>query len=166
MGWTDSKNSRGKWSAFSSCNFTSFDFQKQQISFQVMLVLCQLHSSCSCADITNQLQERDCSLHCSYLIKGMLSNELSFLAYTYAGEPPSCSFGFNSHGLVKVFSFNKNLNETDGLYLIWYSKQSEKRNLNHILYLTPHTLFFFFFKLKKRKEKNLHLSNTQSLFWF
>ncbi|KAK7853739.1 hypothetical protein CFP56_034802 [Quercus suber] len=35
----------------------------------------------------------------TYLIKGMLSNELSFIAYTYAGEPPSCSFGFNSHGL-------------------------------------------------------------------
>nr|POE91993.1 hypothetical protein CFP56_32633 [Quercus suber] len=50
----------------------------------------------------------------TYLIKGMLSNELSFIAYTYAGEPPSCSFGFNSHGLVKAFSFNKNLNETDG----------------------------------------------------
>uniref|UniRef100_A0A7N2QYY1 Uncharacterized protein n=1 Tax=Quercus lobata TaxID=97700 RepID=A0A7N2QYY1_QUELO len=30
----------------------------------------------------------------TYLIKGMLSNELSFIAYTCAGEPPSCSFGF------------------------------------------------------------------------
>nr|POE91992.1 hypothetical protein CFP56_32632 [Quercus suber] len=34
-----------------------------------------------------------------YLIKGMLSKELSFIAYTYAGELPSCAFGFNSHGL-------------------------------------------------------------------
>ncbi|KAL4651499.1 hypothetical protein ACB092_01G163900 [Castanea dentata] len=36
----------------------------------------------------------------TYLIKGMLSNELSFIAYTYAGELPSCAFGFNSHGLA------------------------------------------------------------------
>lgn len=37
---------------------------------------------------------------CSYLIKGWLSNGVSFTAYTYAGELPSCAFGFNSHGLV------------------------------------------------------------------
>ena len=55
---------------------------------------------------------------CSYLIKGMLSNELYFIAYTYAGELPSCAFGFNSHGLVKNFSFIKNLYETDMLYAI------------------------------------------------
>ncbi|OMP11625.1 Peptidase C45, acyl-coenzyme A:6-aminopenicillanic acid acyl-transferase [Corchorus capsularis] len=35
-----------------------------------------------------------------YLIKGKLSNGLSFLAYTYAGELPSCAFGFNSNGLA------------------------------------------------------------------
>ncbi|KAE8683865.1 Detected protein of unknown function [Hibiscus syriacus] len=32
----------------------------------------------------------------NYLIKGKLSNGLSFIAYTYAGELPSCAFGFNS----------------------------------------------------------------------
>ncbi|XP_062074483.1 uncharacterized protein LOC133778540 [Humulus lupulus] len=36
----------------------------------------------------------------TYLIKGSLSNGLSFLAYTYAGELPSCAFGVNSHGLA------------------------------------------------------------------
>ncbi|XP_030937941.1 uncharacterized protein LOC115963173 [Quercus lobata] len=36
----------------------------------------------------------------TYFIKGMLSKGLSFIAYTYAGELPSCAFGFNSHGLA------------------------------------------------------------------
>ncbi|XP_044476281.1 uncharacterized protein LOC123203880 isoform X2 [Mangifera indica] len=36
----------------------------------------------------------------TYLIKCKLSNGLSFMAYTYAGELPSCAFGFNSHGLA------------------------------------------------------------------
>ncbi|KAG2680965.1 hypothetical protein I3760_11G123100 [Carya illinoinensis] len=36
----------------------------------------------------------------TYLIKGTLANGLSFVAYTYAGELPSCAFGFNSHGLA------------------------------------------------------------------
>ncbi|XP_039036437.1 uncharacterized protein LOC120173303 [Hibiscus syriacus] len=36
----------------------------------------------------------------TYLIKGKLSNGLSFVAYTYAGELPSCAFGFNSQGLA------------------------------------------------------------------
>jgi hypothetical protein len=49
----------------------------------------------------------------SYLIKGTLSNGLSFIAYTYAGELPTCAFGFNSHGLVKYFSFIENPYETD-----------------------------------------------------
>ncbi|KAK6116976.1 hypothetical protein DH2020_049220 [Rehmannia glutinosa] len=36
----------------------------------------------------------------TYLIKGNLSNGVSFTAYTYAGELPSCAFGFNSLGLA------------------------------------------------------------------
>ncbi|KAH6801844.1 hypothetical protein C2S51_033290 [Perilla frutescens var. frutescens] len=36
----------------------------------------------------------------TYLIKGTLSNGVFFTAYTYAGELPSCAFGFNSHGLA------------------------------------------------------------------
>ncbi|ONI07299.1 hypothetical protein PRUPE_5G112000 [Prunus persica] len=36
----------------------------------------------------------------AYLIKGTLLNGLSFIAYTYAGELPSCAFGLNSHGLA------------------------------------------------------------------
>ncbi|CAI9094230.1 OLC1v1029930C1 [Oldenlandia corymbosa var. corymbosa] len=36
----------------------------------------------------------------TYLIKGTLRNGLCFTAYTYAGELPSCAFGFNSHGLA------------------------------------------------------------------
>ncbi|KAL6349444.1 hypothetical protein AAG906_034101 [Vitis piasezkii] len=36
----------------------------------------------------------------NYLIRGSLSNGLSFTAYTYAGELPSCAFGFNNHGLA------------------------------------------------------------------
>ncbi|KAF7828183.1 isopenicillin-N N-acyltransferase [Senna tora] len=35
----------------------------------------------------------------TYLIKGILPNGLFFVAYTYAGELPSCAFGFNSLGL-------------------------------------------------------------------
>ncbi|KAL3844524.1 hypothetical protein ACJIZ3_001927 [Penstemon smallii] len=36
----------------------------------------------------------------TYLIKGILANGICFTAYTYAGELPSCAFGFNSHGLA------------------------------------------------------------------
>ncbi|XP_021911556.1 uncharacterized protein LOC110825417 isoform X2 [Carica papaya] len=36
----------------------------------------------------------------TYLIRGILSNRLSFIAYTYAGELPSCAFGFNNRGLA------------------------------------------------------------------
>ncbi|XP_043717773.1 uncharacterized protein LOC122665685 [Telopea speciosissima] len=36
----------------------------------------------------------------TYLIKGRLSTGLLFTAYTYAGELPSCAFGFNSDGLA------------------------------------------------------------------
>ncbi|XP_020550395.1 uncharacterized protein LOC105159018 [Sesamum indicum] len=36
----------------------------------------------------------------TYLIKRNLPNGSSFTAYTYAGELPSCAFGFNSHGLA------------------------------------------------------------------
>ncbi|KAL8504368.1 hypothetical protein ACS0TY_022915 [Phlomoides rotata] len=36
----------------------------------------------------------------TYLIKGILANGVSFTAYTYAGELPSCAFGFNSYGLA------------------------------------------------------------------
>ncbi|XP_077212333.1 uncharacterized protein LOC143847403 [Tasmannia lanceolata] len=35
-----------------------------------------------------------------YLVKATLSNGLSFTSYTYAGELPSCAFGFNSHGVA------------------------------------------------------------------
>ncbi|KAL0297557.1 UNVERIFIED_CONTAM: hypothetical protein Sradi_6807800 [Sesamum radiatum] len=38
----------------------------------------------------------------TYLIKGNLPNGSSFTAYTYAGELPSCAFGFNSHGLPRL----------------------------------------------------------------
>ncbi|KAJ9549685.1 hypothetical protein OSB04_022228 [Centaurea solstitialis] len=36
----------------------------------------------------------------TYLIKATLSEGLSYTAYTYAGELPSCAFGFNNHGLA------------------------------------------------------------------
>nr|XP_043606381.1 uncharacterized protein LOC122578474 [Erigeron canadensis] len=36
----------------------------------------------------------------TYLIKATLSDGLSYTAYTYAGELPSCAFGFNNHGLA------------------------------------------------------------------
>ncbi|XP_027342350.1 uncharacterized protein LOC113855084 [Abrus precatorius] len=36
----------------------------------------------------------------TYLIKGILPNGLFFVGYTYAGELPSCAFGFNSYGLA------------------------------------------------------------------
>ncbi|CAI0444541.1 unnamed protein product [Linum tenue] len=35
-----------------------------------------------------------------YLIKAKLQNGLVFVGYTYAGELPSCAFGFNTHGLA------------------------------------------------------------------
>ncbi|KAL3742975.1 hypothetical protein ACJRO7_018300 [Eucalyptus globulus] len=35
----------------------------------------------------------------TYLIKGTLSNGLCFISYTYAGELPSCAFGFNNNGM-------------------------------------------------------------------
>ncbi|GER26838.1 acyl-coenzymeA:6-aminopenicillanic-acid-acyltransferase 40 kDa form [Striga asiatica] len=41
----------------------------------------------------------------TYLIKGILPNGGSFTAYTYAGELPSCAFGYNSHGLVEKSYF-------------------------------------------------------------
>ncbi|KAL9329987.1 hypothetical protein ACSQ67_004990 [Phaseolus vulgaris] len=36
----------------------------------------------------------------TYLIKGILPDGHFFVGYTYAGELPSCAFGFNSHGLA------------------------------------------------------------------
>ncbi|XP_020962084.1 uncharacterized protein LOC107641474 [Arachis ipaensis] len=36
----------------------------------------------------------------TYLIKGILPDGMFFVGYTYAGELPSCAFGFNSHGLA------------------------------------------------------------------
>ncbi|KAJ0962956.1 hypothetical protein J5N97_028078 [Dioscorea zingiberensis] len=36
----------------------------------------------------------------TYLVRMTLENGLSFTAYTYAGELPSCAFGFNSNGLA------------------------------------------------------------------
>uniref|UniRef100_A0A6M2F9E6 Peptidase C45 hydrolase domain-containing protein n=1 Tax=Populus davidiana TaxID=266767 RepID=A0A6M2F9E6_9ROSI len=36
----------------------------------------------------------------TYIIKATLPNGLSFVGYTYAGELPSCAFGFNSNGLA------------------------------------------------------------------
>ncbi|KAJ3701100.1 hypothetical protein LUZ61_004805 [Rhynchospora tenuis] len=36
----------------------------------------------------------------TYLVKAVLPSGLSFTAYTYAGELPSCAFGFNSHGVA------------------------------------------------------------------
>ncbi|CAK9202866.1 unnamed protein product [Sphagnum troendelagicum] len=35
-----------------------------------------------------------------YLVHAELEDGLSFVAYTYAGELPSCAFGFNSYGVV------------------------------------------------------------------
>eukprot|EP00252_Welwitschia_mirabilis_P006350 TRINITY_DN17205_c0_g1_i2.p1 TRINITY_DN17205_c0_g1~~TRINITY_DN17205_c0_g1_i2.p1 ORF type:complete len:214 (+),score=41.27 TRINITY_DN17205_c0_g1_i2:501-1142(+) len=35
-----------------------------------------------------------------YLVKAPLRNGGSYTAYTYAGELPSCAFGFNSYGFV------------------------------------------------------------------
>ncbi|XP_039143732.1 uncharacterized protein LOC120280843 isoform X2 [Dioscorea cayenensis subsp. rotundata] len=36
----------------------------------------------------------------TYLVRVVLPNGLSFTAYTYAGELPSCAFGFNRNGLA------------------------------------------------------------------
>ncbi|WCJ26424.1 hypothetical protein M5689_008240 [Euphorbia peplus] len=36
----------------------------------------------------------------TYLVKATMSNGLSFVGYTYAGELPSCAFGFNDYGLA------------------------------------------------------------------
>ncbi|XP_061363690.1 uncharacterized protein LOC133307226 [Gastrolobium bilobum] len=36
----------------------------------------------------------------TYLIKGIMPDGLFFVGYTYAGELPTCAFGFNSHGLA------------------------------------------------------------------
>ncbi|OAY70973.1 uncharacterized protein LOC109716053 isoform X1 [Ananas comosus] len=36
----------------------------------------------------------------TFLVRAELPNGLSFTAYTYAGELPSCAFGFNSNGLA------------------------------------------------------------------
>ncbi|EEF51285.1 uncharacterized protein LOC8287709 isoform X2 [Ricinus communis] len=36
----------------------------------------------------------------TYLIKAILSNGQYFIGYTYAGELPSCAFGFNTQGLA------------------------------------------------------------------
>lgn len=36
----------------------------------------------------------------TYLVRATLPDGASFTAYTYAGELPSCAFGFNSNGVV------------------------------------------------------------------
>lgn len=60
-------------------------------------------------------------LICSYLIKATLSNEMSFIGYTYAGELPSCAFGYNSHGLVIILSSIKQTVGTSSLIMPAYS---------------------------------------------
>ncbi|KAK9143911.1 hypothetical protein Syun_013311 [Stephania yunnanensis] len=47
----------------------------------------------------------------TYLIKATLSNGLTFAAYTYAGELPSCAFGFNSNDLAFTLNSVPPLNE-------------------------------------------------------
>uniref|UniRef100_A0A804L0L3 Peptidase C45 hydrolase domain-containing protein n=1 Tax=Musa acuminata subsp. malaccensis TaxID=214687 RepID=A0A804L0L3_MUSAM len=41
----------------------------------------------------------------TYLVRARLPNGASFTAYTYAGELPSCAFGFNSNGIVRSTTF-------------------------------------------------------------
>ncbi|KAK4803132.1 hypothetical protein SAY86_001335 [Trapa natans] len=36
----------------------------------------------------------------TYLVRATLPNQITFIAYTYAGELPSCAFGLNSSGLA------------------------------------------------------------------
>lgn len=55
----------------------------------------------------------------SYLIRGTLTKGLCFTAYTYAGELPSCAFGFNCKGLVCGPNKKKNVNQTSVINLIW-----------------------------------------------
>ncbi|PKU86677.1 hypothetical protein MA16_Dca014319 [Dendrobium catenatum] len=55
----------------------------------------------------------------SYLLKVTLPNGLSFTAFTYAGELPSCAFGFNSNGIVRA-------SRTENL--IFHSKMQCKKN--------------------------------------
>ncbi|XP_073000364.1 uncharacterized protein [Typha latifolia] len=47
----------------------------------------------------------------TYLVRAKLQNGLSFTAYTYAGELPSCAFGFNSHGLAFTLNSVPPINE-------------------------------------------------------
>lgn len=43
------------------------------------------------------------------MVRAVLPCGLSFTAYTYAGELPSCAFGFNSHGLVVPMEYKQYL---------------------------------------------------------
>lgn len=66
------------------------------------------------------------SKFCSYLIKGTMSNGISFIAYTYAGELPSCAFGLNTHGLV---TNDRNNLFQHQLYKIVCTKEKRMRKL-------------------------------------
>lgn len=39
-------------------------------------------------------------LDCRYSVHAEFEDGFQFMAFTYAGEIPSCAFGFNSHGVV------------------------------------------------------------------
>ena len=80
----------------------SSDTTTQALNLIESLILINYNSDIvvSSVAVTGNLHGNDWS--CSYLIKGTLTHGLSFIAYTYAGELPSCAFGLNSHGLVRL----------------------------------------------------------------
>jgi hypothetical protein len=44
----------------------------------------------------------------TYIVRATLPDGLSFTAYTYAGELPTCAFGFNSNGVVCKLLIKRN----------------------------------------------------------
>ncbi|TVU22931.1 hypothetical protein EJB05_32652, partial [Eragrostis curvula] len=47
----------------------------------------------------------------TYLVRATLPDGLSFTAYTYAGELPSCAFGFNSNGVAFTLDYVPPVND-------------------------------------------------------
>ncbi|KAH0710779.1 hypothetical protein KY284_012206 [Solanum tuberosum] len=66
----------------------------------VGMVWLSVETKLRCLDVHFQSRSAYLPAEAIYLVKVKLSNGTTFTAYTYAGELPSCAFGFNNHGVA------------------------------------------------------------------
>ncbi|XP_047257838.1 uncharacterized protein LOC107851690 isoform X6 [Capsicum annuum] len=97
----------------------------------------------------------------TYLVKVALSNGTTFTAYTYAGELPSCAFGFNNHG-VRIYSseasvgHSYNLIDTRSRRILNVETASRNRISVHEIGETPffHANMYLHLQVKQAQDEN------------